>query len=153
MSAKADLLRDADVAFAELRLALASLPDVAMERPWLGTWAVREILIHVTAWHREMIPALARIARGERPLPDGVSYADVDGWNARHVIAHRGLTVQGVRAMLEVSHREFLAAAGAIPDARFEPGRAAARIVDLNGPHHYRDHADQIRAWRRREGI
>ena len=28
-------------------------------------------------------PALERLARGERPIPEGVSYDDVDGWNAR----------------------------------------------------------------------
>ena len=56
-----------------------------MRRPWFGTWGIREILAHITGWHREMIPVLERIARGEKPLADGVSYADLDGWNARLV--------------------------------------------------------------------
>jgi len=28
-----------------------------MRRVWLGTWGMREILIHVSGWHDEMISA------------------------------------------------------------------------------------------------
>jgi hypothetical protein len=153
MSLKDDLLRQADDDFGALKRALVGLSDEAMRRPWADGWGVREILAHLAGWHREMIPVLERLARGEKPIPDGVSYEDVDGWNARHVSARRGLTVEGLRAELEASHRELLAAARAIPDARFGPDKTATRIVDLNGPHHYREHAAQIRAWRRAAGL
>jgi hypothetical protein len=150
---KEDLLRQADDELGALKRALVGLDDDAMRRPCCGTWGVREILAHLAGWQREMTPALLRLARGERPVPQGVSYDDVDGWNARHVAARRGLTVEGVRAELDAAHREFLAAARAVPDARYGPDRTATRIVDLNGPHHYREHAAQIRAWRRRAGV
>jgi hypothetical protein len=150
MSLKDDLLRQADDDFGALRRALVGLSDDAMRRPWCGVWGVREILAHIAGWQREMIPVLERVARGEKPIADGVSYEDVDAWNARHVGARRGLTVEGVRAELEASHREFLAAARAVPEARFAPDKTATRVVDLNGPHHYREHAAQILAWRRR---
>jgi hypothetical protein len=153
MSLKDELLRQAEDDFGALRRALVGLDDEAMRRPWSGPWGVREILAHLTGWHREMIPVLERVARGEKPIPDGLSYADVDAWNARHVGSRRGLTVEGVRAELEASHRDFLAAARAAPDARFGPDKTATRIVDLNGPLHYREHAAEIRAWRRRAGI
>ena len=124
-----------------------------MRQPWSGTWGVREILAHIAGWQREMIPVLERVASSEKPIPDGVSYADLDGWNARHVAARRGLTVEGVRAELDATHRDFLAAARAVPEARFGPAKTATRIVDLNGPHHYRDHTAHIRAWRRQAHI
>jgi hypothetical protein len=153
MSLKDGLLRQADDDFGALKRALVGLDDAAMRQPWCGTWGVREILAHIAGWQRELTPVLERLARGERPIPDGVSYADVDGWNARHVLARRGLTVAGVRAELEASHRDFFAAARAIPEARFGPDKTATRIVDLNGPHHYREHAAEIRAWRRAAGL
>lgn len=153
MSLKAELLRRADDDLGALKRALVGLGDEAMRRPWFGTWGVREILAHITGWHREMIPVLERIARGEKPLADGVSYADLDGWNARLVSARRGLTVEGLRAALDASHRDFLAAAAAVPESRFGPDKTATRVVDLNGPHHYREHAGQILAWRRRAGL
>jgi hypothetical protein len=153
MGLKDELLRQADDDFGALKRALVGLSDDAMRRPCSGAWGVREILAHIAGWQREMIPVLERVARGERPIPEGVSYEDVDGWNARHVAARRGLTVEGVRAELDASHCDFLAAAGAVPEARFAPDRTAARVVDLNGPHHYREHAAQIRAWRRQAGL
>ena len=153
MSLKDDLLRQADDDFGALKRALVGLSDEAMRRPCSGAWGVREILAHIVGWQREMIPALERLARGEKPIPDGVSYENVDDWNARHVAARRDLTVEGIRAELDASHRDFLAAAAAIPGARFEPDKTATRIVDLNGPHHYREHAREIRTWRRRAGV
>jgi uncharacterized protein DUF1706 len=153
MSLKSDLLRQADDDLGALKRALVGLDGEAMRRPCLGTWGVREILAHIVGWQREMIPVLERVARGEKPLAEGVSYDDLDGWNARLVTARRGLTVEGLRAALDVSHRDFVAAAGAVPEARFGPDKTATRIVDLNGPHHYREHTAQILAWRRRVGV
>jgi hypothetical protein len=153
MGLKDELLRQADDDFGALKRALVGLSDDAMRRPCSGAWGVREILAHLAGWQREMIPVLERLARGERPIPEGVSYEDVDAWNARHVAARRGLTVEGVRAELDASHRDFLAAARAVPEPRFAPDKTATRIVDLNGPHHYREHAAEIRAWRRRAGV
>ncbi len=153
VSAKDDLLRQADNDFGALKRALVGLDDEAMRQPWLGVWGVREILAHIAGWHREMIPVLERLARGERPIPEGVNYEDFDAWNARHVMARRGLTAAGIRAELEASHCEFVAAARAVPESRFGPDKTATRVVDLNGPHHYREHAGQIRSWRRRTGL
>ena len=99
-----------------------------------------------------MIPALGRMARGERPFPEGVAYDDPDAWNARFVSGKVGVPLAEVVRELDASHRDFVAAAATVPDARFEPDKTATRIVDLNGPHHYREHAAQIREWRARLG-
>jgi len=40
-----------------------------------------------------------------------------------------------------------------VPAERFQPGKTAWRMVDLNSAHPYREHGDQIRAWRRTRGI
>jgi uncharacterized protein DUF1706 len=153
MSLKDDLLRQADDELSVLKRTLVGLSDEALRRPWCGVWGVREILAHIAGWQREMIPVLERIARGEKPIAEGVSYEDVEAWNARHVTARRGLTVEGIRAELEASHRDFLAAARAVPESRYAPDKTATRVFDLNGPHHYREHAAEIRAWRRRTGV
>src|SRR5262245_26688857 len=153
MSLKDDLMRQADDDFGALKRALAGLSDEAMQQPVSGAWGVREILAHLTGWQREMIPLLERVARGERPVPEGVSYTDVDAWNARHVATRRGLTLAGIRAQLDASHHDFLAAARAVPEARFAPDKTATRVFDLNGPHHYREHTAEVVAWRRRAGL
>ena len=67
MSDKSTQLREAEQAFAELHQAVDGLGEAPMRQVWLGTWGVREILIHISGWHRAMIPALDHAARGEAP--------------------------------------------------------------------------------------
>lgn len=153
MGLKQDLVRQADQELAALRAAIAGLEERQLTRTWLGAWSVRDVLAHMTGWHGEMIPVLDRLARGEKPIPDGVSYENADAWNARFVETRRTRSAGDVLTELEASHRAFLAAAERVPDERFAPGKTAPRIVDLNGPHHYREHATEIRAWRVREGL
>ena len=147
MSDKARLLQEADDAFGDLRQAIDGLDDARLTRVWLGTWGVREILIHISGWHQEMIPALARVARGEEAYPAG-TYDDFDNWNARFVDRKRGVKMADVLAQLEASHRDFVRAAGAVPDQHFGVARD---MLDGAGAGHYREHAGQIRAWRQKE--
>jgi len=148
MSDKSTLLREADEAFAELQRAVDGLEDESMRRVWLGSWGVREILIHISGWHREMIPALARVARSEPAYPAG-TYDDFDAWNARFVDRKTGVKTVDVLAELDASHRAFMAAAAALPDAQLAPGGAARDAFEGAGAGHYREHAAQIRDWRR----
>ena len=147
MSDKPRLLQEADEAFGDLRQAIDGLDDARLTRVWLGTWGIREILIHITGWHQEMIPALARVARGEEAYPAG-TYDDFDNWNARFVDRTRGVKVPDVLTQLEASHRDFVRAAGAVPDQHFA---VASGLLDGAGTGHYREHAGQIRAWRQKE--
>ena len=147
MSDKATLLRDADEAFGELRQAIDGLGDEEMRRVWLGSWGVREILIHISGWHDEMIPALGRVARGEAPYPAG-TYDDFDAWNARFVERRAGVKPADVVAELEASHRRFVDAARAVPDAAWAPGGPAREPFEGAGAGHYREHTAQIAGWR-----
>lgn len=153
MSGKEELLNRTEAEFKALQEAIRDLDEAQLTRPMLGAWSVREILIHIAGWHREMTPALERLARGEKPISEGVSYDDPDPWNAKFVEAKRGVPVSAVIEELESSYRAFLQAARALPEERFAPKKTAARIVEATGSHHYREHGDQIRAWRQRERI
>ena len=148
MSDKATLLREADEAFTELRRAIEGFTDEEMRRIWLGTWGVREILIHISGWHEAMAPALGRIAKGEAPYPAG-TYDDFDAWNVRFVQQKAGVKTGDVLAELDASHRQFVDAAAAVPEPHFAPGGAAREPFEGAGAGHYREHTAQIRAWRR----
>ncbi len=147
MSDKATMLREADETFTDLRRAIDGLNDETMREIWLGTWGVREILIHISGWHDEMIPAFGRVARGEAPYPAG-AYDDFDAWNARFVEGKAGVKVADVVAELERSHRAFIDAATPVPDPQWAPGGGARDLFDGVGPAHYREHTAQIREWR-----
>ncbi|HKB27268.1 MAG TPA: ClbS/DfsB family four-helix bundle protein [Methylomirabilota bacterium] len=150
---KAELLSAAEHEYTLFQEALEGLDERRFDEVWLGVWCVKDIVAHISAWHRELAPALGRLARGERPIPEGVSYEDVDAWNAKFVAAKKAAPLPEVMRDLERSHTDFMRAAAAVPAARFEPGRTAWKIVDQNSAHHYKEHGDQIRAWRAEKGL
>lgn len=149
---KESLLNAAAREYRALHEAIHGLNEDHMTEVWLGTWSIREIVAHMAGWHREMAPALERLARGERPVPEGVSYEDVDAWNAKFASAGRSTPVADLLLELDKTHEFFIQAAAKVPAERFQPGKTAYKIVDLNSAHHYREHGDQIRAWRASKG-
>src|SRR5262245_61011264 len=148
MSPKDELLNEAAREYRAFHNAIQGLNEDHMTEAWLGTWSVRDIIAHISGWQRELGPALERLARGERPIPAGVSYDDVDAWNARFAAAKRETEVADVLLELDQSHEGFMRAAVHVPADRYVPGKTAWKIVDQNTAHHYREHAEQIRAWR-----
>ena len=148
MAEKQKLLREADETDRELRRAIDGLDEAQMSRVWLGTWGVREIVIHISGWHQEMIPAFGRIGRGDSPYPDGVSYDDADAWNARFVEAKKLAKPAEILADLEASHRDFVRAAAALTEEHFAPDATARGLFEGAGPQHYQEHIAQIRQWR-----
>jgi hypothetical protein len=145
---KDELLNQAARDYNAFEAAIHGLNEDHLTEVWLGTWSIREILAHMSGWHREMGPALERLTRGEKPLPAGVSYEDVDAWNAKLVAAKRDWPLDEILLELDRSHEYFMHMAAQVPDERVQPGKTAYRIIDLNSAHHYREHGDQIRAWR-----
>src|SRR2546425_13237479 len=128
MSDKETLLKEAQDGYLELQQSIAGLDEARAGEPWLGTWGVREILIHASGWLLEMTPALERIGRGEAPYTEGVSYDDFDAWNAKFVEARRGVKLADVVAELETSHRDFVAVGPCLPPEQFAPGTAGGGV-------------------------
>ena len=148
MADKEKVLVDAGEAYGELREAVAGLDEAQTREVFLGTWGVKEILIHISAWDREMAPALGRLGRGEEAYPAG-TYDDFDTWNTRFVEAGRSTKPAEILADLETSHRALVTAAAALGDEHFAAGTPARELLEGTGAKHYREHAGQIREWRR----
>ena len=115
MTPKEELLNRAAQEYKAFYQALDGLNEGQLTEAWLGSWSVKDIVAHIVGWHREMTPALERLARGERPMPEGVSYDDVDAWNAKFAAAMRDREVTGVLLEFDKSHEAFLHAAAALP--------------------------------------
>jgi len=144
---KQDLLNDAAREYKAFHESIHGLNEEHMTEAWLGTWSVRDIVAHISGWHREMTPALERLARGERPVPPGVSYDDVDGWNEKFAAAKRHEPVADVLLDLDKSHEDFMHAAAQVPDDRFAEGKTAMRIMQTIAGHPL-EHLDELREWR-----
>ena len=152
MSDKSELLEGAETEFQGLKRAIAGLSEADMREVWCGTWSVREILAHISGWHREMLPGVERLARGEKPFTAGVSYSDFDAWNAKFAAAKATWTTADIVKELDAAHADFLRAARALPEDRVVPERTAYKLVDGNSRHHYAEHARDIAAWRKGRG-
>jgi hypothetical protein len=150
---KDSLLNEAAREYRAFHEAIHGLNEEQMAEVWLGTWSIRQIVAHMSGWHREMGPALERLAQGGRPVAEGVSYDDVDAWNAKFAAAAGDAGVADLLLELDKSHEYFMRTAASVPAERFQPGKTAYKIVDLNSAHHYREHGDQIRAWRATRGV
>lgn len=153
MGNRDQLLGHLNESFEDLLGAVQGLSEEQMTRVWFGEWGVREILAHIAGWHWEMSKALERIAAGERPVPEGVSYDDADSVNSGFVSAAAGKGPKAVLDDMIASKEAFVAAALKVPEERYGEGRAAARLMQGTGFGHYQEHLPAIREWRTREGI
>lgn len=148
MAHKQALLAEANQAYGELTEAVGGLSDSELTQVFLGVWGTREILIHIAAWDREMAAALERVSRGEKAYPDG-KYDDFDDWNARFVAAREGMHPADILAEVDREHRAIIAAAETLPESDFAPEQPARGMFEGATTQHYREHAGQIRDWRK----
>lgn len=146
MSTKADVLNRLDATYAELRATIDRMTEPQRNERWLGSWGLRELLAHLSGWHREMTAGLQRLARGERPTPEGVDYSDADGWNAKFAEGAAPTPGEAI-ARFEETHRGFREALAAVPDDRFGEGKTVNRIAGSTGSDHYQEHLEQMRDW------
>jgi hypothetical protein len=153
MSDKPTTLKLLDEGYQNFRKAIDGLDAAALERVWYGTWSVKDIIAHLLGWEKEMGGALERMARGEKPVPEGVDYADSDAWNAKFSLAMKQQLPSTVLAEWGRLHQLYRKAAAAVPDDRFGEGKTANRLVETSGYGHYREHAAPIREWRQREKL
>lgn len=149
MSYKDEVLKKLDEGFAAFKRDLEGLGEEQMLQAWLDGWNTRDLLAHIAGWHREMGGALERMARGERPTPEGVDYSDSDTWNAKFSAARKSTPPKDMLVELDDSLRAFRSAAAALPEERFEQGRTVDRIIHTTGIDHYLEHREQIREWRK----
>ncbi len=155
---KAATLKLVDEEYQNLRKAIDGLDAAALQRVWFGEWSVKDIIAHVLGWQKEMTGALQRLARGEKPTPEGVDYSDADAWNAKFSLVMKQQLPTTVIADWGQVHQVYMKAAAAIADDRFgasEDGKPKTvnRLLETSGYGHFREHAAQIREWRQREGL
>jgi len=133
--------------FQELLASIESLDDRAMTRTFYGTWSVKDILAHIAGWQHTMTTAMERMARGERPTPEGVDYSDADAWNAKFAAAMAPQNVSTVVADLRQSFANYVRAARALPDDRFGEGKTANRLMEASSFGHYAEHVPAIKEY------
>ncbi len=143
------LLGELDRAYREFRSLVEDLDEQRFERKWIDNrWGVREVAAHIAGWHGKLGAGLERMQRGERPVPEGENWENVDGMNAVFAEHARGKRKQEILEELDDAVRHFKEAAMHLPEDRFQEGKTARRMVDLAGIGHFHEHSEMIRNWR-----
>lgn len=144
---KQSTLKEVESGFNELLAAVKGLDEKAMTTVFYGDWSVKDILAHIAGWHHTMTASMERMARGEKPTPEGVDYSDADRWNARFAGAMRAQNVTTVMADMQQSFANYTRAARAIPDDRYGDGKTINRLLEGSGSGHYKEHLPAIKEY------
>ncbi len=134
--------------FDTLLKAIEGLDERAMTKVFFGEWSVKDILAHIAGWQHQMTGAMERMARGEKPTPEGVDYSDSDGWNARFAGAMKAQNATTVVADLKQSFANYRRAAEAIPAERYGEGKTINRLIETSGTGHYAEHLPAIQEFK-----
>jgi hypothetical protein len=141
-----------DEVWHEFRQLLHSVPEPEMDRPGVvDDWCMKELLGHVSFWAQKAGKDIRLASAGrteEIEVPGG--QPTVDEWNAKAAARGNAMSAEAVLRDVEVSH----------DDARQGLDEATDEAVSIEVKgwtvgvrfaedtyRHYREHAEQIRAW------
>jgi hypothetical protein len=129
---------------ATIDLELATVPGV------MEDWSVRDIVYHVARWceHGSEAIDLATHGRGEAFQ---YSTGDTDAMNERFLAEGRSVSPVDALAREEAAYEGFHARIGgldeALLDARLGNGDTVSEVIAYDGPAHYAEHTEHLRAW------
>lgn len=138
---------------ANLNELLAQIPPEQMTQPGAeGHWSVRDMLVHITWYDREVAGAIERRAlEGGSPL-FGLS---IDERNIAMLAEAQALTLDEVLAESHQVFERLLAAAATLSEEDMaDPARLGmppewvpSTTIAINTYRHYRQHIPALRAW------
>ena len=131
--------------YQDFKDAVQGLSEEQMTKPILGTWSVREIAGHIIGWQEQMTTGFERMARGERPTPEGVDWSDVQSWNDKFAAGVQNRTAAELVQELDSRVESMITAIQALPDDRFGEGKTVNRMAQAAGYGHFREHAPEIK--------
>ena len=144
VAVKRGVLSDLASAFDRLLALAESLPNLEPS----DEWGPFEVLSHIDGWHLSAAGRLRQIGAGGEVLSPG----EADILNQRFMGERRGLSGAELLERLRLSFAEMRAAAESVPASEYSKGEGgmldslAYFIVNANGPEHYHEHMQDLRA-------
>ena len=138
-----------------LRAATARIPHARRGEVLCGEWTVREVLIHIACWDRELVRGLDQLLSGCRPA---FLDEDEDAFNERAVRAWHEVPLEAVAAELAAAHESLIVRLDALTDEQWRfslaerwPDGAPITVASMfgytyRGETHYDGHAAEIEA-------
>jgi hypothetical protein len=141
-----------EAAHKELLAAIDGLTPEQMAIPVFADWSVKDILTHIVSWEEYTLLDLQRVARGHMLALASFKQQDVDNFNALVMSLRRGFPLDQVMDELEANREATIAALDALPDERLVQGQFARIWASITAGHDH-EHAEDIRNWRKAQGI
>lgn len=145
------LLADLDAARDAFHEILATVDaDLATVPGVMEDWSVRDIVFHLAVWceHGSEALALATAGRGEE---FAYSTADTDAMNERFLVEGREVSpAEALRredAAFAAFHERIAGLDPSLVGTRLGNGDTVEAVIAYDGPEHYDEHTDHLRAW------
>ena len=140
---------------AELQALLRDLSQAHLTTPGaLGTWSVRDVLAHLTAWEVDMLTNLGRVKRGAKPGTTQWTKATIEKQNQIWHAEMRDRPLPSILADMDGARKQTLRVLEAMSDqeaaqpADWLQGRSVADYVAEMTINHEREHLENLRHWR-----
>ncbi len=146
------ILADMTKARENLLAALEGLSNDQMTRPAVGDWSVKDLLAHLACWDEFSLPDVRRLARGAAPALAAFDIKKVDEWNAMLMSLRRHFSLGQARNELEICRQMLLDAVAELPDSALAEGQFGRNLLSISA-FHDKEHEEDIRNWRKREGL
>ncbi len=143
------LLKTLEARWQDLLASYAGLSDADLKEPGVtGTWSVKDIIAHVSAWEEEALRHLPVVLAGGKPPRYAVTHGGIDAFNAQMTERAHRLALVDVLRKRDDTHRRLLALVGRAPESECVGDTRFRRRLRLDTYTHYPKHADAIRRWR-----
>ena len=151
---KAHLLDGMEKEWPAFKKVLDAIPDGEMDRPGVvDQWCLKELLGHVNFWAEKGARDVRLAGEGKADqieVPGGQE--KVDEWNAREAALGKAKTPAELRRAVQASYENARRALEEAPEPALavvlEGWSVGVRYAE-DTYRHYREHAEQIRAWGR----
>lgn len=152
MLSKADATRELERHWAELRSVIESVPDEEIAQPGVvEEWSVKDIVGHIAFWAERGAATLRASNAGSlEGLIWGEGETWVDDWNKRESQARKDKPCTEIRGEWLKAHESAREALEAATDDTLNAPFRGNTVADFyvgDTYTHYKEHAEQIKAW------
>jgi len=148
------LLKRMDEEWPQFKALLDSIAEDEMDTPGVvDEWNLKELLGHVIFWAEKAAHDVKAVAEGrvdDIKLPGGQT--NVDLWNAEAAARGKSMSAGDLKAELTRRHEDARTALEEVAEAGLAVqlgGWSVGLRFAEDTYRHYREHAEQIRAWQR----
>jgi Mycothiol maleylpyruvate isomerase N-terminal domain len=117
-----------------------------IDRPFIASWSLKDIVGHVASWEAEVVSALRELREHRRPALLKFDIANLEEWNSDHVERKRDLNFWSVLEQLRGGRHRLLEELAQVTDDDLVSDDSSQHRLALSVIDHDREHWHEIAA-------